>query len=276
MAGRTGTIALLGSSRFQLGVVPSRLEGRLPCCRVGQLAIDGSSPLTVLADLAQDSSFRGVAVVEVTPGLLFTEDSRAHGTPEGWVGYYHARAQLSDIEVLLRTELQQRFSLLRPGLKTYMGTAIVGGHFPDPPYITTSAQRWQKAHPSVDVADRLVDLWTREVETRGRPLSSRELDRLIDNLKRYSAAIKARGGDVLFLRMVSSGSVYNAERTRFPRDRYWNRLATGLSPHAFHFADEPDLRDFECYDGSHLRAGDAVHFTDTLASLIQRTGVARR
>src|SRR5688572_1467131 len=70
-AGEGDKTVLIGSSRTLFDVqlpVWERLAGERPI----QLALEGTSPVPVLEDLAQDPNFTGRLVVGVTPGLFFS------------------------------------------------------------------------------------------------------------------------------------------------------------------------------------------------------------
>jgi hypothetical protein len=88
-------------------------------------------------------------------------------------------------------------------------------------------------------------------------------------------SITARGGQVVIVRMPTSGPLRREELQYFPRDRFWDDLARKLPASAIlHFEDYPAFSRFELPDDSHLDYRDAAHFTRTLFEIIEEDGVA--
>ncbi len=94
----------------------------------------------------------------------------------------------------------------------------------------------------------------------------------IDSLVRR---IRRRGGDVVFVRMPSSGERLQIEEEFHPRVTYWDRFVTSSSAKCIHWADLKFDRELSCPDDSHLDCRDTVRFTDALADeLVDRKIVA--
>src|SRR5690606_1924717 len=104
----------------------------------------------------------------------------------------------------------------------------------------------------------------------GDPLNQRLTD-----LTRWVTAIQERGGEVIWLRMITTGDVWTQEQALFPRAEYYDRLAAEVPGHFLHFADEPSLAGFECPDGRHLDYRTSPEFTRALAAVLKRRGWLR-
>jgi hypothetical protein len=84
------------------------------------------------------------------------------------------------------------------------------------------------------------------------------------------AKIRARGGDVVFIRFPSSGPVYWSESRSFPRPLSWEPLLARSGATGVNFADYPQLQGYNLPEWSHMSAADAPRFTRALATLIVR------
>lgn len=257
------TVVLLGSSRFQLGVDPAILNGALHTKQVLQLSIDGTSPVPVLATLADDPSFRGVALVEVTPGGVFGDEPAREAAAHEWIRFYQTRTWLSDIEAELRVPLQARSVLLAPGLKSYVAERVLG-RAAVPPYVQMRGDRCQVADYS-----RAPSVKRTGAKTLGaRMLGPEALRARLETLGRAARKIEARGGRVVFVRMLATGELAALEETAFPRSQTWELLLQQPGVRGLHVDDVPELRDFDCPDGSHLDYRDVPRFTRALAAAL--------
>jgi hypothetical protein len=93
------------------------------------------------------------------------------------------------------------------------------------------------------------------------PASGPKLDSMFNRVKIAVDKIKARGGQVLFVRTPSSGAFLMGEKMGFPREKYWNPLLAITNCPGIHFADYPVLDHFVCPEFSHLSQSDAKVFT---------------
>lgn len=258
------TIALLGSSRFQLGVDPAVLNAALATRQVLQLSIDGASPVPVLGMLADDPTFRGTALVEVTPGGVFGDEPAREAAAHEWIRFYQNRTWLSDLEAELRVPLQSRSVLLMPGLKSYTVERL-RGRSPPRPYVQMRGDRCQVADYSRAPAGK-----SAAPKTLGaKMLAPEALRARIASMARFARAVEARGGRVVFVRMLATGDLAELEEREFPRSLTWDVLVRETGVRGLHVDDVPELGGFECPDGSHLDYRDAPRFTRALAAALR-------
>ena len=104
------------------------------------------------------------------------------------------------------------------------------------------------------------------------PMSGKELDTFLASVKQDVEKIKARGGDVVFLRTPSSGPFFMGESMGYPRAKYWDRLLTTTGCKGIYFKDYPALANLVCPEFSHLTPEGAVVYTNgIIAALKQQT-----
>lgn len=258
---------LVGASRIQLDVNTATFAEAFGGGGPRQLAVQGSVCLPALDHLSRDSSFRGVVVCDLVPGIL---SGRSHlSWPEKQQEYgrkYDDRAASALLEQRLRVVVQTSFAF-RLGDVSPQGflTHLVRGTSPRPAYFVILPDRSVQADYSradirlppgdPDAAESLVD-----DEVVARHLA--ELGEMVGR-------IEGRGGAVVFVRMPSSGNTLRREEKEFPRAREGDRLAERFPGRTVHFADYPSLAGFQCPDESHLDYRDAVPFTRALAAILR-------
>lgn len=265
---------LLGSSRFQVGLSPEELSRSLGGARVVQLSINGSSSLPLLEDLAADERFHGLVLCEVSPTLFFSVEPLEVRTAayRYTTGYAH-RTLAADAEAAMRVFLQERLVVLQSSVqpKNVLYALLMSRSPPVPPYTRTVASREQRSDfDGVDLKP-LRESWEHHFQSaHGQEPQPAELDALLAHVSSLVERIRTRGGEVVFVRMVSSGSVRNIEDTRYPRERYWDRLLQRTGGKGITFEDVPALSRFECPEGSHLDYRSAPEYTRILARELVR------
>lgn len=264
-------VVLIGSSRTQVGLNPRVLSRHLENTQVLQLAIDGSSPLPVLRDLAADPSFRGTVICEVAPTMFFAASPDTEAKPNEWLRRYHNRSFVVAVEAPMRAAFERRFAtfLINLGPKHVLDE-MLQGRLPQPHYVHMQPDRLKAARfEGMDTA-RALDKWERRFTEMGRVPTREELDRRFEQIDMSVRRIQERGGEVVFLHMVSSGTVREIEEQRFPRETFWEPFARSTAGIAIHYADSPTLSHFTCGDGSHLDETSAQRFSLALAEELSR------
>lgn len=113
------------------------------------------------------------------------------------------------------------------------------------------------------------NIWTMFGQSRkDPPVSGVKLDSLLNAIKVSVDKIKARGGQVLFVRTPSSGGYAIGENMGFPREKYWNRLLTVTNCPGIHYTDYPSLNHFICPENSHLSLSQAKDFTVSFIKIL--------
>ena len=267
-------IVILGGSRAQVGIDPAVLRDALPGAHPAvHLAMDGKAPFAVLRDLAKDPRFDGIVLCDVTTAGL---TSFAFEQAESRVRFYHdeyhrARRWEDRLNMMFHVWLESRLVICAARLRLFR--QVVDREGLQPSYQHMRADRYRAAQYLTRMsAERLeehrADRLRKSAGYRGHDwLKKRErFEReLVEHVKPLVAALQARGGEVIFLRMPTSGELWDISTGEWPKEPYWDKVAPLTGARTIHFKDHADLAAFRCPDGSHLDASDAPAFTRALA-----------
>lgn len=265
------TLAILGSSRILLAFNPDAFRAALPRWKYVQLAVQGSRPLGALVDLAMDPSFRGVALVDIVE-LNFKASGYAAMNRELAASRRGWRAVGALAERWLATEVQEHLALLAAGGLRTLSSLSLKGAWPAPHYTTTAADRTRYADYS------LVDARARRAQQLERIAGWDDVQYLEGwlaeplALEVFVAMIRARGGDVVFVRMPTCDERWAYDESVAPKAQYWDRFAAVTRAHTVHFADYPQLSSFHCPDTSHIDSKDGPRFTRALLDILVERG----
>jgi hypothetical protein len=267
------TIALLGSSRVMLAFSPAGFREVLPDWAYVQLGINGTTPIGSLWDLARDETFRGVALVDVTEPAFFKVSWESQ---EKWIETYRRRwrAVGAMAERALATRVQSHLAMLATrGVHTF-GKALRIGRWPRPPYVTTFADRTRFADFSLADVDRQragrvdrIKTWdTSKLDPAAWLAEALEVEPAV-------AAIQARGGQVVYVRMPTCDERWTADEQQTPKAQFWDQLARKTRAVTIHFKDDAVLSGFPCPDTSHIASKDGPAFTRRLLELLRARDV---
>jgi len=270
------TVALLGSSRIMIGFSPQAFRDALPGWRYVQLAINGTTAVGALQDLARDPTFRGLALVDISEAGFYKV---SWVSQDQYIAMYHRRTRAvgAMIERILATEVQSRLAMLASrGIETF-GKLLRTGEWPNPPYVTTYPDRTRFA--DFAMADLERERRTRVERLDGGETKARDpIPWLADALaiEPAVAAIQARGGQVVYVRLPTCDERWTSDETVFPKAQFWDQLAARTRAIAIHFKDYPELAMFSCPDTSHIASKDAPAFTRGLLAILKARGVLDR
>jgi hypothetical protein len=271
-----GVIVLLGECRMQSAVLPGLLQEQFPQVRVVQLAVEGTSPVATLRDLADDEDFRGIVVSSLNDRMLCTD---MWATQQEYVEHYHANHTLdARLNRRIATAIQRRFTVIHPHLRLddVLGHLARHRRLPAPYYMETHPDRSRLADYSrEDLQEHREFIMSRlqESYTAIEMVSDSQWLQAALEIEASVQAIRARGGRVVFVRFPTSGEHLACDHRTFPRDRYWDQFAAGTSALSIHFEDVPELAAFECPDLSRLDRSDAPQFTLGLAKVLKDSGL---
>ena len=255
-----------------------------------QLAAEGSSPLPILIDLGKDRRFAGKVVVDITEAIFFSEAGPRGDRQGEFLAYYRSRTPAQRASFLLDHAIESQFVFLDDGFLSL--NAEIAEHFPLPnrpgvfvfPLFPKEFQqctfdRQDKMTPKF-VADtslqaRVQRIWLvlmGMAKNAPRP----KVDPVPGIIQEAVAAvdsIRARGGDVVFIRTPSSGQMFAIEGHAFPREKFWDPLLAATHSNGIYFLDYPEIAHFVCPEWSHLRPTDAIAYTKALIPLLPKTFV---
>ena len=266
-------VAVLGASRVQRAIHPETLAQELGG-PVAHLAVEGTSAIPLLEDLAVDPRFRGTVVFSVAPAFSFnrTLSKLDAGDQAGWVAYYRSQSRSRRMEHRLRLVIQGLFAFRSPdaAFTRVLADMLLRGKLPETDFKTTFADR----SVSIDYSkfkrtanpQRIVDLYLQNTEAY-------EADEFADLINYVSAVVtilKAKNCRVIFLRLPSGDIVRDLERQMFPHERFWGYMQDNIDAEFIHFEDYPALRGYLSVDGSHIASENSAAFTRALANVIQQ------
>jgi hypothetical protein len=276
--GRPASVAIIGSSRIQTGICAPQLRQRLPHYRIAQLGKDGGgSPIGVLRALASDDDFKGIVICDMLvpflPRTTWGSQRELYGCSAG---------PSKCIESMVRACIQDRvaFNGGKTGVVAGLRSLVDTGELPIPDPVRMRADRTL----SIDFAaiDDLEADTARDVaQYRGLyeaapHLSADDLRDELSDIDQFVRRIQARGGQVVFVRMPSSGGLLKLEEQYHPKATYWDQIATMCSGVFIHAADLAAAPGLVCPDDSHLDSNDAARFTDVLIDELLRRKILER
>ena len=276
----------IGSSRIKYDLDIPTWEN-LTTTRAIQLAMVGSSPRTMLTDLADDPNFKGKLIVDVTEVLFFNEAPYVTLSPAEGIGYYKKRTLAQKANFALDKYLEANLVMLDKDFYSLNGL-LSPSNVPDrmgvyaglsfPVGFGHTLYNRQTKMTAAFLADtnrinQVRAIWGGLAKLNTTPpVSGKALDAIIASVKHDVDKIRARGGDVAFLRTPSSGPFFMGENMGYPRAKYWDKLISATGCKGIYFTDYPALASLVCPEFSHLKPSDAVLYTKGMvAALKQQT-----
>ncbi len=267
----SNAIVLLGSSRMLAGIDQSVFTEMLGIAPV-QLAINDQSAYFTLGHFADDPTFKGTIIAEVTVPLLF-----------GAFQYQPVSKDRGDCAESIYKS--QYYSSNLQKVKSYLiATPNIGADLPEMLLNTFSANAVKK-FPNM-MSDRSTPYYREHIsDRRNKKVLDRNIFAVlnpdpvhpgryeyflkrIQTMEEHIRRIRARGGKVILVDFPSSGKLKVVTEEKFPRKQYWDVLAKKTSAKTIHYEDYLSLSKFKCVDGSHLAAENTQEFTQNLIKII--------
>lgn len=267
-------IVLIGASRIQLDVNIELFEQQIKH-QVFQLAINGgTSPIPVLAHLANDPTFKGLIICDINELNLTSRLTR--GIPEAWIKMYHNYKFKDQFEFFLHSLIQKSFIFRLPALQpANIFRKVKETHkLPVPSYLTLFSNRFMKAdylilketynsqHYYNTWIERYRDMYQKEL-----PILKDVFEKNLQHINTSVKLIQQRGGNVIFIRLPSSGKIWEMDNMYWPKDKYWDIFTQQIPAVFIHFNDYPELQ-YSLFDDSHLDFRQTIPFTKSFAYII--------
>lgn len=278
-------VVLIGTSRMILDFDTDVFAERTGL-RPVQLAIEGKSPLAVLANLADDHNFKGTVICDFHEVFVYategTKNPRMNLSAQDFVKTYTDRSFLTELLPARADEyghkfFTQTFVFQMPEL--HPANAIhylIRGQLPPKPRDSGTITREGMT-----------------IELHGRQLTSDQLEKLRQNFEELTEScikntaisnsmradvasyvdglvkrIQARGGKVVFVCFPMGGRIWEINERSYPKKDYWDFLASHASGTWIHFTDYPTLLGYNLPDWSHLDLDGRVKFTKALTDIL--------
>lgn len=281
--GEGAKTVLIGASRVLFDVqlpVWERLTGERPI----QLAMEGTSPLPVMEDLAADPNFTGRLLIGVAPDIFFSgfvyrgeivpyfhkqSPSQRSGNwlsmsfLEPYVAFY-------DPDYALASVVRRQVWPERPGVPNRLQVRRLAVHDVD-----RNTHLWEKVETDSDYRAIARATWKQDFDDpmpgmdtpeKKQKVIDAQLQRAVD----AAAKLRARGVRLLFVRPPSSGPFYEYEQRELPRASTWDVLLQRTGAPGIHFEDYPELQGYELPEWSHLAPSQVDRFTEALVPIIER------
>jgi hypothetical protein len=250
-----------------------------------QLALVGTSPQLVLKNLAGDKNFKGKLIVDITEFEIFTIDPDVQKnakksieyynkeTPSQWAGF-HIDHLLESQFVFLESKIFSLNALLnryihvtnRKGIQSHASFPI--GFEPT----TFNRQNVMSERFLADTAGQrlMKEIWREDgLLDTVHGMTGGHLQNMFIDIKTNIDKIKARGGQVIFVRPPSSGEMAEAEKKAFPKKDYWDKLLPFTNTAGIYYEDYPEMTHFICPEWCHLAPKDAAIFTKSLINVLE-------
>lgn len=279
-AGDHDGVAIVGGSRILFDTsldTWQALTGRRPV----QLALPGMSGQRFLADLAERSDFSGLVVIDVTPEQFFREgpgNPEFEGVLDSWdeqgpaVRFGHQLGQLLSrylafmddqyalVRLIDQVNLPNRAGVVGPYLRPWK----LSETYDDRQHVL-----WRQIETNERLREHAIRVWLGGPQALRPPPGEDLIARVCADVGESVARIRARGGDVVFVRPPSAGAYLERERRRVPRDLSWDRLLRESGAFGIHFEDYPDMQGLDLPELSHLTRESAVRFTRAYVRVLQ-------
>ena len=250
-----------------------------------QLALEGSNPLPVLADVANDDDFSGLLVVGITPPLLFLPGHRTSGGRHRIL--LRRDAVAADLDPAL-VPARDDVRVLQHGYEALHGARSAGlVARTTEPSVPAARGAQARAHAARPAGGPLG-------ACRNRPGVPRDCDRDLAGHPREPAAASAGGRGARAIRGLARpsgrrrcedprawrrGGVHptavrdafrEAERKITPRERVWEPIVGAAGAVGVHFEDYPALSDVRTPEWSHISAKDKARWTRALIGILRK------
>lgn len=275
-------VVFIGSSRIKYDLDIPTWEKQTGLKAI-QLAMVGSTPRSMLEDLANDSNFKGKLIVDITEPLFFLDLPPYHERPEKGIKYFYSRTPAQRVSFELNKMLESQFVFLnkdcfsmnaqldliappsRPGIFV-MPPFPLGFEFTQFDRQNYMSESFVNDPASVGAVQQI---WGMLLKARKPPpMTDKQIDDALLTVKKSSDKIKSRGGQVLFVRTPSSGPFRAGEKMGFPREKYWDKLLAVTGCEGIHFEDYPETANFICPEFSHLSHRDARLYTERFIKIL--------
>lgn len=277
--GEGARTVIIGSSRLLFDIdldTWERVAGERPI----QLALEGTSSVFVLEDLAADPNFTGRLIIGVTPELFFG----GSGFRRAAISGYHREGPALRVGQWLSMHLVEPvFAFYDPDFA--LGPVLRRQDWPERPDMKVrktvrklsvseadrNTQLWHKVEDDPEYRNLCREIWAQRFGPPDPAVLARQKEALPKQLERAAKAVatlKARGVPMVFVRAPSTGPFLEFEQRAFPRATTWDPLLAMTGVRGIHFEDEPTLQGYELPEWSHLAVRERPRFTEALVRLL--------
>jgi hypothetical protein len=278
-------VVLLGSSRMLWAADLDILEEELGA-RPLQLAIAGTGPALMLKGIVEDTDFDGLALVGVTPFLFNRLDVGFFGGDA--IRWYEGASPSEHMGHEIHAFLSTQFAFLDDGFKLF---ELIDhySNFPEREGVwDLNAGEWKLGHhfkdrqtdmwPPVEVEEsfdneQILAFWMLGLDRDPEPPEKMQdmADEAVEFFAPLVEQLRARGGDVVFIRMPGSGKYLEHDIATNYRELTWDRMAEGFGAVAINSMDYPELSsELEIPEWSHLSRKSQDDFSRRIVPIVKQ------
>ncbi len=275
----------IGSSRIKFDLdIPTweKLTGE----EAIQLAIVGTSPRPVLRDLSNDENFKGKLIIDMVEGIFFspqtfiTDNSAIES-----INYFQSETPAQRSSAILNFKLESGLVFLEEG-KFGINNLLNDLQLPNRPGVFAfpsfphefEVARYNRQTfmtpmflTNPVLIKRQTDNWVKLGALDKTPgIKGEALEAVFKEVKDAVDKIRARGGQVVFVRPPSSGGYLETETAAYPRQEYWDAMLKYTNTSGIYYTDYPRTANFVCPEWSHLTPKDAITYTEELVRILQQ------
>ncbi len=286
-------LILVGASRMQLDIDMATLRDNTNLEPI-QLAIDGTSYIPVLEELAEDPTITGTIFVSVNAYNM--RKGIPKDTSVQWVKYYKA-IQSKGIEpyrwinnkvvaffnnmLVTRLEGAKPYTIIsklgfqQPTMGNYLITHPNRSRDADYNKVTMPnfyAARLQRHYGSNLVNgsvtfEKFFAIYEKAIADT-KPASKETFTKNLEYLLFLVKKIEAKGGKVVLIRFPTGKLVWKVDNKRYPKEMFWKDVEQ-QHPMSVHFSELSGASSFNTPDGSHLDYRDKGKFTNSLINIVK-------
>ena len=271
-------VAIVGDSRILFDTDLNRFE-QLTGVRPIQLAIHGTSALTLLQDVAANPDFKGLLIVGLSDTMFFQPF-------DGYGGYIHKRAQYESPAKRASAQIDHFLQRRLAYLDSNHRLSVVAARL-DPNYRRGLDGPYDDVWKVQEVGERReTHMWS-QVETNplvqaharyawkgfkeDYPFTPQMIAGGIAKAAKAVATIRARGGEVVFVRPPSDVHLRVNEEAQVPKVKGWDALLRATGAVGVHNDDlPPQAQNLTMPEWSHLNRACAPVFTDAYVRALAR------
>ncbi|WNC70064.1 hypothetical protein RI845_07980 [Thalassotalea nanhaiensis] len=248
-----------------------------------QLSLEGTTPLGVLEDLADDEQFKGTVFAGVAPGLFFS----GYEYRKNALKAYKKEAPSQWLGQQLAMLIEPLFAFMKPDFALF--TVLKRQNWPERNQVKNNldvralmvmskdrnTQMWDKVVNNEEYRQLAIKIWMQGFEPIDKK-SAEDIAKMHENRdKQIARAVAvnkkmiAKGAKLFFVRMPSQGFYTMEEGMYNPKETNWDVLLKETGAPGIHFEDYPDLSKYTLPEDSHLTAHDAKTFTKDFVSIYQ-------
>lgn len=273
-------VTIVGDSRILFDTDLDRFE-KLTGVRPIQTAIVGTNARALLASYANDPGFHGLLVVGLADLSYFRPEGVGLG--QSYLKGFDKNDKPSQLSGLWIDRFLQRYLAFLDSDYRLSKLAIRFDHgmrggaygpYDDVWKISETYDRrqyamWDRIETDPYLRGHARHAWN---VFKGPPLPPVIAAKVVANSAEAVRRIRARGGDVIFIRPPSAPELRSIEETRLPKAKGWDQLLAGTGAKGIHADDLAQAQKLNIPEWSHLSARCATVFTDAyVRRLVQLT-----